>query len=172
MPVSPLPLIIPAILIAVPLMFFRSGRKAFILTSGMSVLVVLVLFLWVYVPGWLLQAKANSGDAAAMYELARWTETHDIEIGNFILWPFLSDVEGGYALLEKAAAMDYPPAVYALGVRLKHGQFVPRPPNWTGPDGNWFPQPQRGQPLIDKAYRMGYKPSVAEVDFYWQQFRG
>lgn len=171
MSVSYLPLINVVILIALPLMFLRSGKKAFILTSSMSVSFVLLWLLWIYVPGWLLQAKANSGDAAAMYELARWTENHDCEIGVLIPWPFQSDVDGGYAVLEKSAAMDYPPALYALGVRLKHGIFVPRPTGWTGPEGNCFPQPQRGQSLIEKACRMGYQASANEEDFYWQQFR-
>jgi hypothetical protein len=38
-----------------------------------------------------------------------------------------------YAWLEKAAAQDYPPAVWLVGVRLKYGLHVPRPPNWNGP---------------------------------------
>lgn len=71
----------------------------------MSVSFVLLWLLWVYVPGRLLRAKANSGDSAAMYELARWTENHDSEIGVLIPWPFLSDVDGGCAVLEQSAAM-------------------------------------------------------------------
>lgn len=115
--------------------------------------------------------KANRGDPAAKYGLARWTERHDEQIGEFILWPFSPDVLGGYAWLEKAAAADYPPAIYAVGVRLKHGNHVPRPPNWNGPDGNVFPQPQRGQVLIDKAVQLGYQPMIEEEYFYWQQYR-
>ncbi|MCY2987147.1 MAG: hypothetical protein NTY19_04665 [Planctomycetota bacterium] len=115
--------------------------------------------------------KANRGDPAAMYELARWTEKHDEEIGNLILWPFSPDVQGGYAWLEKAAAVDYPPAVYAVGVRLKYGDHVPRPPGWKGPPGGHFPQPERGQVLIDKAIHLGYRPSIEEGYFYWHQYR-
>ena len=93
------------------------------------------------------------------------------QIGEFVLWPFSPDVLGGYALLKKAAALDYPPAVYAVGVRLKHGDHVPRPPSWNGPAGNHFPQPERGQVLIDKAIQLGYEPSIKEEHFYWQQYR-
>jgi TPR repeat protein len=101
-----------------------------------------------------------------MYGLARWTENHNERIGEFILWPFEPDVLGGYAWLEKAAAKNYPPAVYAVGVRLKHGIHVPRPPGWNGPAGNRFPQPQRGQALIDRALQLGYRPLVEEQQFY------
>jgi TPR repeat protein len=60
-------------------------------------------------------------------------------------------VSFGYAWLEKAANRNYPPAIYALGVRTKHGIHVPRPKDWDGPVGNVFDQPLRGQALIDKA---------------------
>jgi hypothetical protein len=81
-------------------------------------------------------------------------------------------VLGGYAWLEKAAAVDYPPAVYAKGVRLKFGQHVPRPADWEEPPGgNVFPQPERGQALIDKAIRLGYQPTIDEDYFYWRQYR-
>jgi hypothetical protein len=56
-------------------------------------------------------------------------------------------------------------------VRLKYGDHVPRPPDWDGPGGNHFPQPQRGQLLIDKALRLGYQPTIKEEYFYWQQYR-
>ncbi len=171
MPVSFLPLIFPALLIGVPLFFLAKGRKPFLRATAMSGSVVLLLFLWVYVPGWGLMWKANRSDPAAIYDLARWTEKHDEQIGEFIPWPFSPDVLGGYAWLEKAAALDYPPAVYAVGVRLKHGDHVPRPPGWNGPAGNHFPQPERGQVLIDKAIQLGYEPSIKEEYFYWQQYR-
>jgi hypothetical protein len=29
--------------------------------------------------------------------------------------------------------------MYALGVRLKYGDHVPKPPGWTGAAGNVFP---------------------------------
>lgn len=171
MPVSWLPLIFPALLIGVPLLFLAKGRKPFLRATAVSVLILLLLFLWVYVPGCVLMCKANRGDRAAMYELARWTEKHDEQIGELVLWPFSPDVLGGYAWLQKAAALDYPPAVYAMGVRLKHGDHVPRPADWNGPGGNHFPQPEKGQVLIDKAVRLGYRPAIKEEYFYWQQYR-
>jgi TPR repeat protein len=171
MPVSFLPLIIPALLIGIPLLLLMKGWKTFAWAAAISLALVTSLFLAVYVPGWVLAAKARRGEATAMYELARWTERHDEQIGAFILWPVQPDVLGGYDWLEKAAALEYPPAVYAVGVRLKYGQHVPQPPDWRGPAGNVFAQPERGQALIDKAIRLGYRPTINEEFFYWQQYR-
>jgi hypothetical protein len=61
--------------------------------------------------------------------------------------------------------------IYALGVRLKYGDFVPKPPHWTGPGGNAFPQPERGQALIDQAIRGGFTRPVDGRRFYWQVLR-
>ena len=171
MPVSFLPLIFPALIIGVPLLFLTQGPKPFLWAASVSASILLLLFFWVYVPGCMLMLKTNRGDPAAMYELARWTENHDDQIGEFILWPVASDVLGGYEWLEKAAALDYPPAVYAVGVRLKHGYHVPRPSGWSGPSGNHFPQMKRGQALIDRAIQLGYQPTIKEELFYWQQYR-
>jgi hypothetical protein len=171
-PVSPFPILIPLLLVGVPLLFLIKGRKSFLRAATVSVSIVLLFFLWVYVPGWVLMLQAKRGDPAAMYELARWTEKHDEQIGAVVLWPDLPDVLGGYAWLERAAALDYPPAVYAVGVRLKYGQHVPRPADWpSNHSGNYFPQPERGQELIDKALRLGYQPTIEERYFYWQQYR-
>ena len=168
MPVSFLPLIFPLLLIGVPLLFLARGRKQFLRATAFSTAILLLLFLIVYVPGWVLMLRANRGDAAAMYELARWTEKHGDAMGEYLLWPFEPDVLGGYAWLEKAASKDYPPAIYAVGVRIKHGIHVPRPPDWDGPAGNVFDQPLRGQAFIDKALQLGYQPTVREEDFYAQ----
>ncbi len=124
MPVSWLPSIFPALLITVPLVFPFRGRRAFLRAAAVSASILVFLFLWVYVPGWVLTFKARRGDPAAMYELARWTENHDEQIGQFILWPGSPDVRGGYAWLESAAVLDYPPALYALGVRIKRRLFA------------------------------------------------
>src|SRR5437588_251958 len=85
--------------------------------------------------------RPHRGDPAAQYELARWTENHCERLGSIILWPCQPDVLSRFAWLEKAAAQDYPPAVYLVGVRLMHGEHIPKPPDWTGPAGNHFPQP-------------------------------
>lgn len=168
MPVSFLPLLFPALMLGVPLGFLiKKGRKAFFRAAAVSASFLAFLFLWVYVPGWILMAKVRHGDPRTMYELARWTEKHDKRIGEFILWPVSPNVLGGYAWLEKAAAGDYPPAIYALGVRLKYGYGVPRPSTWLGPEEYVFPQPERGQALIDKALRLGYRPPVREENFYY-----
>lgn len=171
MPVDFTPLIVSVVLIGVPLLFLFKSRKAFLRTAALSASIVAVPFLWVYVPGWISMAKAYCGDSAAMYEMARWTENHNEQMQSVVFWPFSPDVLGGYAWLEKAAAENYPPAVYAMGVRLKYGQHVPRPPDWDGPGGNVFPQPERGQGLIDKAIGLGYQPRIEEDYFYWRQYR-
>ena len=171
MPVSFLPLIFPALLIGVPLLFLAKGQKAFFKAAVVSISLLLLLFLWVYVPGQVLRFEAKRGDPAAMYELARWTENHAEQMAQFIFWPFSPDVLGGYAWLERATGQDYPPAVWLVGVRLKYGTHVPRPSNWTGPGGGWFPQPGRGQPMIDRAIRLGFQPPADEEMYYWQVYR-
>jgi hypothetical protein len=97
MPVSFLPVIIPALLLGLPLLCLSKGRRSFLQASAVSASILLLLILWVYVPGWILMFKASRNDPAAMYELARWTEKHDEQLGEFILWPFESNVLGGYA---------------------------------------------------------------------------
>jgi hypothetical protein len=171
MPVSYTPCVVPLLLLLVPLLFALKGKKAFLIASGVSLGLVLLFLLSVYVPGWVLRARAGRGDPAAQYELARWHENHCEEIQEWLPWPCEPDVLTGYAWLERAAGENYPPAVYAVGVRLKYGDHVPRPDGWDGPAGNSFPQPERGQEMIDKALRLGYKPEVDEEDFYWKVYR-
>ena len=166
MPISFLPLIFPSVLIVVPLLCCFKGRKTFPRAAALSTAILLFLFLSVYVPSWVLMFSASRGDPGSMYELARWTENHDHVIGEYLLWPIEPDVLGGYASLEKEAKTDYPPAIYAIGVRNNYGIHVPRPPDWNGPAGNVFDQPLHGQSLIDKAIKLGYRPTVAEEDFY------
>jgi TPR repeat protein len=79
---------------------------------------------------------------------------------------------GGYTWLAKAAAQDYPPAVWLVGVRLKYGILVPMPKDWNGPGGNVFPQPERGQQMIDHAVNdLGFKPTTNEESYYFQHYR-
>lgn len=158
---------VPILVFAIPMLIAIVSRKREArIASCVSISFVAVFFLWVYVPGWLLMVKAYQGDAKSQYKLAKWTETHQFQIEPVIIWPFPPDLLGGYAWLEKAARQDYPPALYAVGVRLKYGNFVPMPKDWHGPSGNVFAQPERGQPYIDKAIALGYKPQVAESTFY------
>ena len=171
MPVSLLPIILPVLLVGVPLLFWSKGRSAFRGAAAASASLFAALVLYVYAPGWVLTLRANAGEAEAQYELGRWTENHCEQIGRFILWPCESDVLGGYAWLEKSAAQDYPPALYALGVRLKYGEHVPQPPGWTGPGGNVFKQPERGQQYIDRALALGFRPSEEEQYYYWRVYR-
>jgi hypothetical protein len=172
MPVSLFPCIVPLLLIGIPLLLLKRSRRAAKLGAVGSACVLALILGVVYVPGWRLHARAEKGDAAAQYRYAQWLETHSGELGEILLWPSEPDVLGGYAWLEKAAAQDYPPAVWLVGVRLKQGVFVPEPPGWTGPAGNAFPQPERGQAMIDRAVRqLGYRPPAGEEAFYWQHYR-
>src|SRR5438128_3362366 len=124
MPVSPLPCVMPLLLVAVPLLFLLRGKKQFLIASASSLIVLILLLLPSYIPGWILMVKAKRGDPEAQYELARWYENHCEAIQEWLLWPCEPDVLTGYAWLEKAAQQDYPPALYTLGVRLKYGQHV------------------------------------------------
>lgn len=173
MPVSLLPLIDSLFLVGIPAaIFLMRQRRAAKTALALSIGFLLMLLLWVYVPGWVLMVHAYEGDAKSQYKLAKWCENHSEEMGGLILWPIEPDVLGGYAWLEEAARQDYPPALYAVGVRLKYGLHVPRPANWKGPAGNVFEQPEKGQPYIDKAISLGYKPQVDEQYFYWHVYRG
>jgi len=171
MPVNFVPLLLPALLILIPVAFFiksaRAGRNAALVAGGIFFLIVLRTF----VPGGLLLIRASLGSLPAQYEFARWRENHCEEIGDLILWPCEPDVLGGFSSLSVAAEKGYPPAIYAVGVRLKYGDHVPRPENWLGPGGNVFPQPKRGQRFIDEAIRLGYRPRISEERFYWQKYR-
>jgi hypothetical protein len=172
MPVSYLPCVTPLLLLAIPLLCALRGRKAFLVGLAISIGFFALMFLCVYVPGWILMPAAHRGDPEAQYNLARWTENHCEQLGSVFLWPCEPDVLGGFAWLEKAAAQDYPPAMYLVGVRLKHGEHVPRPPDWNGPGGNFFPQPEKGQVLIDRALKLGFVPPPGdEVSYYMRVYR-
>lgn len=171
MPVSYFPCMLPLLLVAVPLLCLPLGKKSFQRAVVGSILVLVLVLLTFYVPGWILMVRARGGDPDVQYELARWHENHCEAIQQWLIWPCEPDVLAGYAWLDKAAQQDYPPAVYTLGVRLKYGQHVPRPENWTGPGGNVFPQPVRGQTLIDRALELGYEPSTPEEVHYMRVYR-
>lgn len=171
MPVSFLPLITWIVILAFLIGCAFRGRKAFCTAAIVSAVIVGGILLAVYVPGWLLLARAKNGEPASQYEYARWMENHSEQINAILLWPESPDVLGGYQWLKKAADQEYPPALFAIGVRLKYGMHVPRPLNWDGPGGNVFRQPDRGQHFIDRAHELGYKEPVAEESFYWQHYR-
>jgi len=168
---SPLPFLFTALLILVPLGVLAWSRKAGLRAACLSASLVLLVFAWVFIPGAILRVEAERGDAVAMYEYARWIENHGAKLRKF--FPLLGspDVLAGYSWVEKSADRGYPPALYAKGVRLKYGEHVPVPTDWKGASGNVFPQPDRGQPYIDRATALGYQPVVPEEKFYWHVFR-
>jgi hypothetical protein len=168
MPVSLFPLVLPMVFLVVLIRGAIRGKRAFLRAIAIVVTVTAVITLPFYIPGWWLMLRS---DGASLYRLARWHENHCEKVGALILWPCEPDVAAGFRALERSAAAGYRPAIYALGVRLKHGDHVPEPPGWAGAAGNVFPQTERGQPLIDQALRAGYTPRVEEQLFYWQEFR-
>src|SRR5687767_1432680 len=111
MPVSFLPCITPLLLIGVPLLLLFKSRRAAKWGAVVSVCLLALFLLRVYIPGWRLHAKAAKGDPVAQYEYAQWLENHSEQAG---AWPSEPDVLGGYAWLEKAAAQNYPPAVWLV----------------------------------------------------------
>ena len=171
MPVSYVPCFVPMLLLGWPFLFLLKGKRAFLIALVVSMVMAMGLVVRVYIPGWYLMAKAGDGEPQVQFELARWHENHCEEVNRFLLWPCMPQVLTGYEWVEKAAKQDYPIAVYTKGVRLKQGLHVPRPENWKGSSGNRFSQPERGQPLIDKALSLGYEPEVEEEYFYYTVFR-
>ena len=171
MPVSFLPLVLPIIFFVLLIRGARNGKRAFVRSVVIVVAITGLCVMPFYVSGWWHMFRAWRGDAASMYQLARWHENHCERVGALILWPCSPNVESGYRTLERAAAAGYPEAIYALGVRLKYGDFVSQPPGWAGPGGNYFPQPEKGQPLIEQALRAGFTPPVEERLFYAKVFR-
>ena len=171
MPVSPLPVLTWLIVFTVIVIGAVRGKRALIAAIGFSILSVALIWLMIAAPGFSLHRKAVAGDAASQFEYARFIDNKSSRINAVICWPTTSDVLGGYTWLTQSASQNHPPALYALGVRLKHGIHVPRPPNWTGRGGNVFPQPDVGQAYIDKALDLGYKPKVDEQSYYWHVYR-
>jgi TPR repeat protein len=132
----------------------RNGIIAALFSGGALSLILLSIFL----PGAWLAWQANRVDLSAMYRYAQWLDNHNSRLAQILLWAPDGDTARSLHWLQKAADQDFVPAIYVVGVRFKNGCGVPRPENWTGPGGNVFAQPEIGQPLIDKAIRMGYVP--------------
>ena len=83
----------------------------------------------------------------------------------------MMDSTWGVDDLAAAASLGDPKAMYAYGVRLKHGFFVPKPTDWQGPGGNVFAQPVEGQRWIDQALAAGFRPTCSEYEFLLKEFR-
>lgn len=167
MPVDLTPVIILLILIVVPIALALKKDKKYVALIAVFFegLLVCSFLLYVYIPGWVLMHKANREDPNAQYELGRWY------VNNYIAYQLGADVDSSRYWVERAAKHKYPPALYSLGIMYKYGYFVPEPKGWTGPGGNVFPQPKKGQLVIDEAISLGFKPPVREDEFYWHVFR-
>ena len=173
MPVSYLPVFITFILVIIPVcVLFTKQYKMVgqvLLVEGVVVWFILAV---IYIPGGILWFKAAvNNDAKAQYELSRWESTHIGKTNSIFLIYTNRETHNDFTWLEKSANNGYIPAIYALGVRYKYGEHVPEPENWGGPGGNVFSQPEKGQPLIDKAIKLGYKPTISEEYFYYGEYR-
>ncbi len=165
-PVSYFPVFMALLLTVGPVAMLLKGPLAFFSSLAASVAFLAVLFGWVYITGSLLQIGAMRGDARSQYEYARWVACHRDSICDIIAVPISAPNQlESFAWLERAAAQQYPPALWLTGVRLKYGLFVPVPPHWNGP-GDLFPQPKRGQVLIDRAKEFGYMPPTGDEEQY------
>ena len=172
MAVSYFPPLFAALLTGIHLLAWYLGpRKRAAWVLGMCMFVVVLVLSRVFLPGLVYSIGANCGSPYAQYEYARWLENHCSVLQAWLPLPCNSDVESGYLWLERAAQHEYVPAIYMLGVRLKYGIQVPRPDNWTGPGGNTYPQPERGQMLINSALNRGYRPREADASAYYRSFR-
>lgn len=176
MPVSFVPLYTAVLLLLPPILGrVLRRRRGFWCGLVVSIVAYLYILLVFHFPGWQLRSKAHEGDAASQYNYARWIENHDGNLSALVIWFGRPDLLAGYGWLEKAAEQDYAPAVYLVGLRLKYGDFVPRPPEWPEwrePMGNIFCQPDRGQALIDRALRLGFQPPPGdERSYYIRVFR-
>lgn len=171
MSVSLLPLITSGLLVLLPLLFLLRGLTAFLRAAAASATLFLAIFLIVHVPGWLLMRGVQRNDPVAMYQLARWTESHAEKMRAVVLWSQPIDTDGGYSLLVRAAKLGHPPALYALGTRLKHGMFVPDPAKRSMPGIVPVTQQRRGQQFMDRAIRLGFTPKYTEQQHYFGEFR-
>jgi TPR repeat protein len=162
MPVSLTPILLILIFVLALIIAALNDRKALVRTALAEAVCLVMFLLYVYAPAlWLLHA-AKHGDPKAQYELSRWY------VNNY----FGPDTERSFEWLNRSANAKYPEALYALGIQYKYGDFVPQPANWNGPSGNWFPQPEKGQALIDEALRLGFKPPPGvEEQFYAKVYR-
>lgn len=172
MPVSFLPLLLPVIALGALVISAFKGIKFFLATVACVAVVIIGILSIFYIPGIYYFMKASSGVPSDQYRYARWLENHSDAINQWILWPVEPKVLEGYHWIDRAAESGYTPAIYIKGIRLKYGEHVPMPPNWNGAGGNVFPQPDVGQPFIDQALKLGFKPSVAEDSYYWRVYRG
>lgn len=174
MPVSFLPCAAPVLAGILLVLGWRVRSRAFRTGAvGMAIALVLVVPAGVHVHGLWLRSQAGDNNASGQLRYAEWAETHAEDIGSFVLWPESPDVEEGFRWTERAATNGDVTAMYLIGVRLKHGIFVPRPSGWSGPEGNVFPQPETGQEWIDRALATGFVPpaGISEEEYYWRVFR-
>ena len=172
MPVDVCPCFTCLLLVGVPLLFLRVGGRAAAIAAAISALLVAGFFLALYIPGWRLRSRAQTGDPVAEYQYAQWLdEVHPAYDPPQPVVPMhLAGEYDGFAWLQKAAAQNYPPAVWLVGVRLKYGIAVPEPADWHGPGGNVFAQPDVGQPLIDHAINdLDFHAPADEPQFYFEQ---
>jgi len=174
MPVSPLPILIPLLLVIVLIVASMKGRKVFFRSAVVVASFIIFILSFFYIPGVLLYFRATQNDLDAQYKYARWLENNPEDINEVMFWPINPNVLEGYFWIDKAADQGHLPSLYIKGVRLKYGDHVPQPEDWDGPGGNHFPQPARGQKCIDEAIEKGFRPvkNLEEEFYYTHLYRG
>lgn len=154
MPVNFAPVILLFLAIVIPLSLALLKRfRASIGVVVLEIVLLVVYLLSIYMPGWRLEGLAERGDPVAQFQYSRWCRSVTIAGQQLI------DVSASLNWLERSADQGYPPAIYTLGVKYKYGEEFP------GHSG-LFPQPDKGQPLIDKALALGFTPPIAEDLYY------
>jgi hypothetical protein len=76
---------LPLLPIAAPLLCLPKGKKAFVIASVGSLVILILILLPFYLPGWILMVKARGGDPETQIELARWHENHCGAIQEWLL---------------------------------------------------------------------------------------
>lgn len=173
-PVDVMPCVFTILAIAVPVCapWCAKSRRNRIALFVATIAIPVIIIGGVFAIGCWWRIHAARGDPYSQYKYAQWLERHAEVIGRVFLWPERPDVLGGFTWLQRSASKDYPPALWLVGVRLKYGEHVPRPIDWSGAGGNVFPQPAVGQPLIDRSIQeLGFNPSVHESVYYWEHYR-
>jgi len=173
MPVNFLPILLYAFVIVALVISAKHGWKKFLIVFILIGTTISLVVWSIFYRGYILEDKAMHGDEEAQYSYSRWLENYPDKMNNIFLTNISPDMTESFYWLSESANNGYLPAIYMKGIRLKYGHFVPKPLDWTGPSGNVFAQPTKGQKLIDHALKNGFKPThgVSEDVYYFQVFR-
>ena len=105
--------------------------------------------------------KARAGDAKAMYDLGRLIECRSEYLAIWYPYPSPPDMSSGLVYLQRSAEAEYPPALYAFGVRLKDDFYISNA-GYSKSDGPMF---------IDKAIAKGFVTVTPEAEYFIKVYR-